>query len=203
MITGIIIALFIIQLITIFVIILLNSKLSKFKDLEIRQNQLIREMDDAISLYLVEMKEENDRLIMELQQTTGKMNAPQVTKPLSSVGVEAPPEQKTNMDQNEQVSLSTEEVSGLEIRPYIPKTMATNAYIKQKVQSAEEELQVELEPNKQRPIEQEVVTEVSQKELTYEEQVISFHKAGMGIEEIAKALQRGKTEIELLIRFHA
>ncbi len=61
MITALIITLFLIQLIMIFVIIILNSKISKFKDLEIRQNQLIEEMDNTISVYLLEMKDENDR----------------------------------------------------------------------------------------------------------------------------------------------
>ena len=207
MITGIIIALFIIQLITIFIIILLNSKLSKFKDLEIRQNQLIREMDGSISLYLVEMKEENDRLIMELQQTKGKVMVPQVTNPLPPVETKAPDtvqlEQKTNTNQNGQVPLSTEEVSGIEIRQYIPKATVANAYIKQRVQSTDEVLQVELEQNKHLPIEQEVVAEAIPKEPTYEEQVISYHKAGMSIESIAKTMQKGKKEIELLIKFHA
>ena len=41
MVTGLIITLFVIQLITIFIIILLSGKLAKFKELEIRQNQLV------------------------------------------------------------------------------------------------------------------------------------------------------------------
>lgn len=50
MITALIITLFVIQLITIFVIVLLFSKISKFKELEIRQNQLVEEMDNAIGV---------------------------------------------------------------------------------------------------------------------------------------------------------
>ncbi|MEG0384080.1 MAG: hypothetical protein RR642_04910, partial [Solibacillus sp.] len=89
------------------------------------------------------------------------------------------------------------------IRQYIPKATVANAYIKQRVQSTDEVIQVELEQNKHMPIEQEVVAEAIQKEPTYEEQVISYHKAGMSIESIAKTMQKGKKEIELLIKFHA
>ncbi|MER2116076.1 MAG: hypothetical protein ABS904_09920, partial [Solibacillus isronensis] len=65
---AVVITLFLIQMITIFVIVLLYSKLSKFQNLEKRQNELINEMDNAISVYLMEMKEENDRLISELKK---------------------------------------------------------------------------------------------------------------------------------------
>ncbi|ATP42365.1 hypothetical protein CSE16_04585 [Solibacillus sp. R5-41] len=205
--TGIIIALFIIQLITIFFIILLNSRLSKFKDLEIRQNQLIREMDDSISLYLLEMKEENDRLITELQQMNVNVKVPQVTNPLSPVEIEAPHSQQsiqqTKADQKGQSAPSTEDMLMLETRQFIPKKKATNAYSQHKAQSTEEVLQVELELNKQQPFEEEIVEEAIRKEQTYEAQVISYYKAGMSVEDIAKTMQRGKTEIELLIKFHA
>lgn len=66
--TALIVMLFLIQLITIFAIVILNSKLSKFNDLEKRQNELVNEMDNAISVYLMEMREENDRLINELKK---------------------------------------------------------------------------------------------------------------------------------------
>lgn len=164
-------------------------------------------MDDAIGLYLVEMKEENDRLIKELQQTKEKGIVSQVTKPLPSVEKKAPitvqPEQATTISQNGQVSLTTEEVTGLEVRQYIPKAMVTNAYSKQKAQSPEEVPQAESEQNKQLSIAEEVVEDTIPKKQTYEEQVISYHKAGMSVENIAKTMQRGKTEIELLIKFHA
>lgn len=207
MITGIIIALFIIQLITIFFMILLNSRLSNVKDLEIHQNQLIREMDDAISLYLLEMKEENDRLISELQQTKVNVSVSQVTTPPPFVESDAPSsvqaDEKITNDQIGIASSVPEEVVGLEIRQFIPKTKAANAYIKQQTHFADGGSKEELDPNKQQPIEEEIVEKMIQQELTYEEQVISYYKEGMSVEAIAKTMQRGKTEIELLIKFHA
>ena len=66
MVSIILVVLFICQLLSFFLIMILNSKLAKFKDLEARQEKVIREMDDAIGAYLMEMKEENNRLIEEL-----------------------------------------------------------------------------------------------------------------------------------------
>ncbi len=65
--TILIAVLFVLQLLSFYFIIILNTKLAKFKDLENKQERLMREMDDTISLYLAEMKDENNRLIQELQ----------------------------------------------------------------------------------------------------------------------------------------
>jgi len=54
--TILIAVLFVLQLLSIYFIIILNTKLAKFKDLEKKQERLMREMDDSISLYLAEMK---------------------------------------------------------------------------------------------------------------------------------------------------
>lgn len=38
--------------------------------------------------------------------------------------------------------------------------------------------------------------------LTVEQQALELTKQGKSVEEIAKQLQKGKTEIELLLKFH-
>ena len=68
--TILIAVLFFLQLISFYFLIILNTKLAKFKDLEKKQERLMREMDDTISVYLAEMKDENDRLIKELQSVS-------------------------------------------------------------------------------------------------------------------------------------
>lgn len=41
-----------------------------------------------------------------------------------------------------------------------------------------------------------------EKMLTVEQQALELTKQGKSVEEIAKQLQKGKTEIELLLKFH-
>lgn len=181
---AVIITLFLIQMITIFVIVLLYSKLSKFQNLEKRQNELINEMDNAISVYLMEMKEENDRLISELKK-------PNVA-------------QKTATSHKEESSLTLKEQplkeQELELRKFVPIKQAASAYQKQKVQQQVERKDdaaiVENEPLSDD-------NDVQEQIMTFEQQVIHHYRNGKTIEEIAKMTERGKTEIELLIKFHA
>lgn len=205
MVTALIITLFVIQLITILIIILLSGKLAKFKELEIRQNQLVEEMDNAIGVYLMEMKEENNRLIEELKDATVSTPAQPVLKQVvqpqvkvastASVSAKKIFEEIAENEVKEKTSLQ-KEVQEIEPRKFVPVQQAANAYSKQKMQTDEKkELeQVEVELFAKEPREQ---------EQTVEQQVVAHYRAGKSIEEIARMMQRGKTEIELLVKFHA
>lgn len=182
MITFALIGLFIIQLISIFVIILLYSKVAKFKDLELRQDRLVREMDDAIGAYLLEMRDENDRFLQELKKAPVQTVAKQPNH--SSEPAVAPvPE----------VNPQTVESLLTETRTVVPKAVAANVYSKHK---AQQQVEPEL---KEPPVEEEKQNVLP----SFEQEVLSYHEQGMSIEDIAKKTQRGKTEIELLIKFHA
>ncbi|MCH7320962.1 hypothetical protein LZ480_03585 [Solibacillus sp. MA9] len=205
MITALITALFVIQLITIFMVVLQYSKLSKFKELEIRQNQLVEEMDNAISVYLMEMKEENDRLIQELK--TAKVSIPKTapvttqveTSSASSVNAKKIFAELADHEvQVEPINTTVhKEPQEFEPRKFMSVQKAASAYSKQKVQTDDnrelEQVQTEMF-TKEPPVMQ---------ELSFEQQVIVLYKEGKSIEEIAKMMQRGKTEIELLVKFHA
>lgn len=172
-ISFLIIGLIIAQLIIFYLIILLNNKVAKFKDLEVRQNQLMQEMDDAIGVYLIEMREENDRLLREL--TTVKNAMPEI-KQEANPFVDIKREQLSESVLKEQVPI--------EKKAFVPKNVAANVYKQQKLEKHEASVP------KQEP-------------LTPEQQILALHKSGQSIEEIAKRTQKGKTEIELLIKFHS
>ncbi|WP_339215514.1 hypothetical protein [Solibacillus sp. FSL W8-0372] len=195
--TALIVMLFLIQLITIFAIVILNSKLSKFNDLEKRQNELVNEMDNAISVYLMEMREENDRLINELkkqpvpQKAVHENTDKQLTQHSGDKNI------KMNEEQAATGITKKSPVTEQEPRKFIPVKQAANAYKKQKnkqfdavEQSVESELFTAAE-------------DVPPKQLTTEQRAVELYRNGKTIEEIAKIMQRGKTEIELLVKFHA
>ena len=192
--TVLIVMLFLIQLITIFVIVILNSKLSKFHDLEKRQNELVNEMDNAISVYLMEMREENDRLINELKKQPVPQKAVR-----SNTDKQRPADEQ--MEKNKKTAATTvkSQVQEPEMEPrkFIPVKQAAHAYKKQKNQHfdiVEESVEAELFKDAEH---------VPSKPLTSEQQAVELYKNGKTIEEIAKIMQRGKTEIELLVKFHA
>lgn len=186
MVTFFIVLLVISQIICFYFFVLLNVKITKFNDLEVRQDRLIREMDDAIAVYLLEMRDENDRLIQELstisksdetnKQSMGNMN--------------------THMkEQTVKQPVAMQEGNELKIEPktFISKNIATNAYKRQNNQTKQQKQNEEL-----------VETNVTDlKTGSFENRVIALHSEGKTIEEIAKMTQKGKTEIELLLKFHA
>ncbi|MEQ6356423.1 hypothetical protein ABNX05_17485 [Lysinibacillus sp. M3] len=187
--------LFILQLLSFYFLIILNTKLAKFKDLEKKQERLMREMDDTISVYLAEMKDENDRLIQELQRASKSgtpMNAVkqeeqivrQQEQPSSLIKEESTVDGSVSLDQ--------------EPRIYVPKNIVANAYSRQQQSGAKAEAKVV--HSAQQP--SEATEKEESKPLTLEQQAIELAKQGKTSEEIAKQLQKGKTEIELLLKFH-
>ena len=184
----------------IFVMILLNSKISRFKDLELRQNQLIEEMDNTISVYLLEMKEENDRLIEELKSSKLSNNR-SVSPSYKQTTLQKEATQIQEKKDAIQPSNTSKpgDVPDMESpRVFVPVQRAANAYTKQKAnvieQSLDEQQELLVKTEEPKPV---------QKEETYEQKVVALYKEGKTVEEIAKKMQRGKTEIELLIKFHA
>lgn len=149
--------LFILQFVSFFLIALLFTRLSHVKDIEKKHEEFMKEMDDAVSAYLFEIKDENNRLIEELAMTNETKN----------VG-------------KEYERAPQEEV------PFSPRsTVSKSAVAKLYQQSSpvKDIVEVKSEPSPQ-------------------DQVLALSKAGKSIEEIAKLLGKGKTEIELMLKFH-
>lgn len=183
MLTVIVVILVISQLISFYLIVLLNTKISKFNDLEIRQDRLIREMEDTIAAYLLEMKEENDRFIEEL--STVDVSSSERNEEYKNTNI-------IKQSTVKQEIPKSEPKPPLESKPIIPKSVATNAYNRQKNQSTKETNKNETK-----------TTSPTEFKNPLEQEVITLHKEGKTIEEIAKITQKGKTEIELLLKFHA
>lgn len=203
--TILIVVLFILQFLSFSFIVLLNSKLNKYKEIEQKQESIIREMDESISNYLLEIKDENDRLIKELTTQSAIKQAvvkqptsmPSYTMPTASVQKSATTEANVEINVNQPLNLqpSVVEASPLELPKYFPKAAAASAYKKQAM---------EKQP---KPVKEEVAVQndaaVDQMLTAFEQEVVNYHRMGLSIEEIAKKTQKGKTEIELLIKFHA
>lgn len=208
MVTALFIVLFILQIFSFYIIILLNSKIAKFKDLEKNQERMVREMDDSIGVYLMEMKDENDRLIRELKER--KIDIQHVVTPTQPVQLQKHMNKQSETDhtsmplqlnerKRDQISSidqdTATEMPNLERilvgAKTVPKAVAANAYKKQNI-TANNDV-----PG---PVIDEPINEALP---TFESEVVKLYKNGFSIEEIARKTQKGKTEIELLIKFHA
>ena len=189
--TILIAVLFFLQLISFYFLIILNTKLAKFKDLEKKQERLMREMDDTISVYLTEMKDENDRLIKELQSVSqSEIAASSLQQTEQYMTPQEQPTLPVVHEVKSDSSLSLEK----DARIYVPKNIVANAYSRQ--QHTSSKMVKTASPLK---VEEQKEAE---KLLTVEQQALELAKQGKSPEEIAKQLQKGKTEIELLLKFH-
>lgn len=153
----------------------------------------MREMDDTISVYLAEMKDENDRLIQELQRVS-KSETPtnSVKQEEQFVRQQEQPSSLIKEESTVDGSISLDQ----EPRIYVPKNIVANAYSRQQQSGAE----AKVIHSDQQP--SEATEKEEAKPLTLEQQAIKLSKQGKTSEEIAKQLQKGKTEIELLLKFH-
>jgi hypothetical protein len=183
--TIFIILLILSQLFCFYIIALLNAKVAKFKDLEGRQNQMIREMEESISLYLVEIREENDRLIKELSKDISQKTEAKIVE-LSF--------DKAGQQLDDKGTIESGDTA-MEPKMYVPKTVAHHAYNKSKQQLHIDNLNSESKS--------EAKTVEKTETLSFEQQVLNWHDEGKNVEEIAKMTNKGKTEIELLLKFNA
>lgn len=161
--------LFITQVVSFYFLAILYMKVSKYDDFEKKQQKLMEEMDDSLAAYLVEVKDENDKLIEKLAS--------------------APPREKRDRDEVEEVystvnlkDSSLEEAPLINITtPKIPMNQVLKSYGKMSYEPIEE-LEAPLE-------------------IDDRTRAIELHNEGKSIEEIARMLEKGRTEVELILKF--
>lgn len=191
--STLIVILFVLQLVSFYFIVLLNMKVSKYRDLERKQEQLMREMDEVVSAYLLEMREENDRLIQELSLKSNKIvNISKQTDQQETPQEFKAVENSTPQTSSEQTNKPS--IAELESRMLVPKAMVAKAYTQQKKSVDIDEQITEVDDQK--------TQDNKELSLTYEEQVLKLYNQGKTVEQIAKEMKKGKTEIELLLKFH-
>lgn len=182
MITSFIVILFIIQVISFYFLALLYTKVSNFDNLEKKQRQLMEEMDDSIAAYLTELKDENDRLIDQLNNKVEK----KTTSPESD---SASKQEKLY----EKVNPKNTNAPTFDLKtPVIPLNIALKSY------GTPKNTELETNPKPKPPVIQPVVEELEVDERT---RAIRLYDAGESVEEIAKILGKGRTEIELILKF--
>lgn len=188
MITAIIV-LFLLQFLTLSALVVLYLRLQKNEQLYEEQRELVEQFEMSMQLYLDEIKRENEQLLERLterprpQKETEEHSTPEM-KPLVIPPIEdefvATPQSYASHLQARLIQEQRKKMTALEEINEMPP-----------VSQREERV----EP----PVQEE---EVQEEEETYEEQVKRLFDEGESIEALAKRFDRGKTEIELLLKFH-
>ena len=159
--------LFILLLLCFYFLVLLNMKMNRFKQNEQRQERLIEEMEASISSFLVDIEDENARLIEALK------------KQASPSKKESDHQVAEKRQVKEEVLIEEQEKDAKEPAFTLPKSYAKKAY----------GAQTSTQPVQEKKVQ------------TIDERVKAMYMRGKSIDEIAKELNRGKTEVELMIKF--
>lgn len=204
---------FIINFIAIFAIIVLYQRQNLLIKGEKKQKQLINELEEIFQSFILEMKEENEKL---LEMVSKRHENPSALKDhnLERNTVQT----STNRRENVQKTVpSIRQVQNVykfgnsdtdvkEIEEY-SKLMKIEDSLEIKhnyIKANKKDRQTLGNQNKAKTsFEKQLQKHNEDIKLTLTEQVVSLYKEGLEPEEIAKKLNKGKTEIELLLKFNS
>ncbi|MCJ7839666.1 hypothetical protein MUB24_01815 [Lederbergia sp. NSJ-179] len=178
MISVLIFLLFILNALLIFAVVLLFMRQNRLMEMETAQKKVQAETEELMTSFLLEIKEENQRYLSKLDER--------------QKGISSKDKGELNREKEEQI-VGLKKEAKKEKQPVVQtknfsKMQAENAYNKNN--------QGQLADNKQEE-KKENSTEIKR----FTDQVHSLHSQGMSSEEIAQRLNRGKTEVNLALKF--
>ncbi|USK61234.1 hypothetical protein [Peribacillus asahii] len=203
--------LFLLNVFTIFAIIVLFVRQNRFHQAEKNQKAVIAEMEELMTGYIIEMKEENEALLEKLMQKgliEAKGNKEQqieLSHATPAIVIEKSEEEAVHTIKHKAVAAYTNPAFKQEDREFdlpIPEN--------DRLELSAESKEKEMDKHKRNESVHSSFSDTLQMSLngqalplepTLHEQALVLLEQGLSVEEIAKSLKRGKTEIELLLKF--
>jgi len=163
-----------------FFIVLLYIRQNRFVHIEKQQRQVTEQMEEVISAFIAEVKEENDQFIAKFQKIE---------------------EQQAKANQVEKQKGISYQMPSEKNRGNIPQALLNKQMVRAYQSTAKTKQQTEEEITENLLDVVEAAEAKEEKEKTLLDQAVELQKQGKKLEEIAKILNKGKTEIELLLKF--
>ncbi|MCA0983301.1 hypothetical protein LCL89_04465 [Halobacillus yeomjeoni] len=187
----------------------LMTKIKKTEELELRQNEVAREIEDLFTSYLTEIKEENQKMSEMLKaDSQPEHRSYSFTAHSRSSGLEAegytPPSipRRTRDVQEEYVPPVSNRSRDVQ-EEYVPPTSNRPRDVQEEytppTPKRPRNIQGESPASEYSPPEPE---QMGGYQPSIQSQIMDMKNRGYSIDEIAKKLDRGKTEVELLLKFH-
>ncbi|WHY99185.1 DUF6115 domain-containing protein [Peribacillus simplex] len=200
--------LFVLNIFTIFAIIVLYLRQNRLSKLEKDQKAIIGEMEQLLSGYLMEMKEDNETLVKAFTNSVAKNHVYGQKGQEHGSNKEIKEDKEEKQEQNmlleyEEGSRAAAKIQAINAYKITPEENEANALPvkvedKLELSSAAASLQSEGKPA---GMEFSDMLQASLNERSLNEKVDMLADQGNSVEEIAKKLGRGQTEIELLLKF--
>ncbi|WP_409253727.1 DUF6115 domain-containing protein [Bacillus sp. SCS-153A] len=181
--TFLILISFILNIAALLAIVILYTRQNRLVELEKRQEKAVKEMEDVISSYLLEMKEDNDRFLQQFQAVKeGKLDRSQEKVEKIKQAAE-----NAVMVENRESEKKTEDA------PFNTASYKRQSAVKAYKHEAGDASTTDTQQSRPQ-------TPISKEESTYK-QILNLQQKGYTLEDIAKELGKGVTEVELLLKF--
>ncbi|KIL73596.1 hypothetical protein [Pseudobacillus badius] len=169
---------FILNAVALFAIILLFMRQNRLHEIKKEQEKLVADMEEMMTAYLAEMKEENEKFIKEFSSSSPAEHSAAAGQASSAVtpGKSAPPDRAP-------------EGAGAIAAPSMQRIRAAQVY-RTANKTADEREKISAEEQ-----------EVPAAEQALADEIVLLKDQGLSVEEIARKLNKGKTEVELALKF--
>ncbi|TDL89613.1 hypothetical protein E2R55_09590 [Vibrio vulnificus] len=197
--------LFVLNIFTIFAIIVLYLRQNRLSKLEKDQKAVIGEMEQLLSGYLMEMKEDNETLVKAINNSVA-MNPDHGQKGQEHGSIKETKEEKQEQNillEYKAGSRAAAKKQAINAYKIMPEESEANA-LPVKVEDKLELSSAATSPQNQGKPAAKGFSDMLQASLyerSLNEKVDMLADQGLSVEEIAKKLGRGQTEIELLLKF--
>lgn len=183
-------------------IIILYLRQNRIIQVEKKQEKIMREMEEVMSTFMLEMKEENEQFMNRLQKIgIHKDDEAMSTADISSLNI---PKHHTDAKQTERAFRIGKAAAFQAAKAYKNNVYKSQNPIEKGSSTPLMDGRSEIESTKEDHF-QDKNAEIAQKDddaKSMLNEVLLLQKQGFSIEDIAKKLNKGKTEIELLLKFH-
>ncbi|WP_409292322.1 DUF6115 domain-containing protein [Peribacillus sp. SCS-37] len=191
---------FLLNIIAIFGIIILYSRQNSMLAGGKKQEEAVKELETILSSFVLELKEDNEQFLRDLEKAQTGKSSPVVKRkgktapvkpsgPAKAEGHRQPPSIYSGHESAEDGGYAD---SLIESGPRDVLELTNSSSVSKKT-SFKTELEDQLAQKDQ--LQAGVLNPLAQ-------QVLKMKESGLRVDEIAKKLNKGKTEIELLIKFH-
>ena len=182
------------NILSLFAIVVLFQKQHRLQDLERKQQQALQEMEDLLTSFLYEIKEENEQLQALLQ-----LNPPNSSIPTEDDSVH---QEFSSHNQNEQLANDKEAKDISEPTLSLTKQRCKLNEVRKAYKHLDSIGKKEELPPWLKLEEEPLPSNETLPENSLKDQIISLRNAGYPIEAIAKKVNKGKTEVELTLKFY-
>ncbi|MBP2240156.1 ribosome-associated toxin RatA of RatAB toxin-antitoxin module [Cytobacillus eiseniae] len=199
------------NILALFAIVILFLRQNRLLQMEKSQEKVLADMEEVISAYLVQMKEENEAFITKVQQveilpklpfnsTIEKKDNVELSMKEIDQGISKGLAKETTL--YNRVGKASAHKAVNTYKQYV-KAESKDTQSSENDQRIKADSEVTLPPFEEEPNKTENPQKKEELKPSLINQIIELKKQGYTIEEIAQLLNKGKTEVELLLKFQS